>query len=433
MLELRKKYKEWDDLYGVKIVQLSRTNTPVNFKESLQTPIHRWLAYKEGFSPSFVKSFIEKYRKVGLTTPVVFDPFGGVGTTVLSANTLGCTAFSTDVNPLGNFASNVKNHHYTAKEVKSIETEIDKFLTTSDVSILVEINNETVRGYFHTTTFEALLKARSYFCEIKNKVVKDIFVLALLSVVETISTHRKDGNGLKKKKKLPEPVDFNALKSIICDRLRTFICDIKSSSTDVKGKFQIFEQSCILPYKLPHKADLIITSPPYANCFDYSKVYMNELWVGGFFDSKSDQQQFRENSISSHVHYKWKRFDREFTNHFVEEKIIPILQKKDLWNKSILNMLPEYFADLGRCLYYISQNLSFDATVGFVVGNSVYAGVVVSTDLILANIAESIGFEVESIEVYRRLSSSSQQMSIIADEDKDYLRESLVILKWKKK
>ena len=433
MLELKSIYKKWDELYKVKIVQLSRTNTPVNFKESLQTPIHRWLAYKEGFSPNFVKSFISKYKNKDFASTVVFDPFGGVGTTVLSANTLGCTAYSTDVNPLGNFASRVKNYNYTVNDVLSIESEIGRFMKSSNVPIIVEINNETVKGYFHKTTFEALLMARSYFCSIKNTVVKDLFVLALLSIVESISTHRKDGNGLKKKRKLPDPIDYDGLKHIIRERLKIFINDIQCSNFEIKGYVDIFDQSCIQPYSLPQKADLIITSPPYANCFDYSKVYMNELWVGGFFDSKLDQQHFRENSVSSHVHYKWKRFDREFTNHFVEDNIIPLLKNKELWNKSILNMLPEYFADLGRCLFYISQNINYNATVGFVVGNSVYAGIVVPTDLILANIAESIGYEVENIEVYRRLSSSSQQMSIIAEDDKMYLRESLVILKWEKK
>ena len=94
-------------------------------------------------------------------------------------------------------------------------------------------------------------------------------------------------------------------------------------------------------------------------------------------------------------------------------------------------MLQEYFADMGRCLKYISQQLNANATVGFVVGNSVYSGIVIPTDLIIANIAEDLGYSVKEIITYRKLSSSSQQMKNIEEKNKKYLRESLVVLKWK--
>ena len=76
-----------------------------------------------------------------------------------------------------------------------------------------------------------------------------------------------------------------------------YIEDIKS--TNLNGKTTIFYQSNLEEYVLPSKADIVLTSPPYANCFDYSKVYLTELWSGGFFTTKEDQKQFRDKSVIS--------------------------------------------------------------------------------------------------------------------------------------
>src|SRR5947209_19446790 len=62
-------------------------DSPVNFNESLQKPRHRWFPYKEGFSPSFVRSFFNRY--VDGKSIRVIDPFAGVGTTIIEAAMMG--------------------------------------------------------------------------------------------------------------------------------------------------------------------------------------------------------------------------------------------------------------------------------------------------------------------------------------------------------
>jgi hypothetical protein len=41
------------------------------------------------------------------------------------------------------------------------------------------------------------------------------------------------------------------------------------------------------------------------------------------------------------------------------------------------------------------------------------------------------GFQCLGIKVYRKVVASSQQMILLDDEEKHYVRESLVILRWK--
>lgn len=422
-------YKKLEEVFHPNGVTVGTYDTPVNFNESLRTPIHRWYGYKEGFSPSFVSDFIEKYSE--FNNSVVFDPFGGVGTTGLEAIKMGHDAYLMDVNPLGLFASKIKTRHYSEKECLDILKECDCFSKTNDFPIKVTVPNDTVTRYFSSTTWDALLKVKSYIADITSDCVKNIFSLALLSLIEAISTHHKNGNGVKKKRVLPEDNNYESLKTKLLEKIQTFIDDIKT--VNLRNECTVLSQSNLEPYNLPVKADIVLTSPPYANCFDYSKVYLTELWVGGFFSNKDDQKTFRDNSVISHVHYRWQPRNESYGSSIVNDIIVPILQTKKLWSNNIIPMLKGYFADMGKFLFNLSQNLNNGATVGIVVGNSVYGGTPIATDIILAKQAEEMGYSCEQIKVYRKVIASSQQMVILSPSEKDLVRESLVVLKWQRK
>ncbi len=419
-------YREMEKKYSPKGVDYSTYTTPVNFKESLHTPIHRWYGYKEGFSPSFVAGFIDEFG--AQKESVVFDPFGGVGTTGLVAISKGHKAYLMDVNPLGVLAARVKTTNYSRQSIGEIKHIRTKWSEIHDYKIRYDIPNDTVKRYFDPITLEALLKVRSMVLDLSGGLIQDVYLLALLSLVEQISTHHKNGNGVKKKRILPAPFNFEVLKQTLLERIDLYLADI--AETELTQKCDVLNHSNLNSYTLPTRVDLVLTSPPYANCFDYSKVYLTELWIGGFFQQKADQTLFREQSVISHVHYRWKERNVAYKSSVVEDMIIPTLKQQDLWSANIPSMLSGYFSDLGKCLYNISHNLNYGATIGFVVGNSVYGGVPIATDIILAEIAEKLGYRCQEIRIYRKVIASSQQMVLLTEEEKHFVRESLVILKW---
>lgn len=429
MQNLRAQYKNYEERFSPQGIEVNTYHTPVNFEESLQCPIHRWHAYKEGFSPSFVKEFIQKYSDS--KDDVVFDPYGGVGTTVLSANEINHYAMSLDVSPLGNFASEIKNSNYSVKDIEELKKTLDCFAAlesyddNDDYSI-----SPTVISYFAPTTYTSIIQVKNFIRDIANTKVKDIFLLCLLSLLELISTHKKNGNGVKRKIHEPEPTSFKELNKLIVDKTKTIVNDIQGKNFISQNA--IVRGSCLAEYALPHKADIVITSPPYANCFDYSKVYLVELWIAGFFKSVDDQKLFRENSMISHVHYQWRRHS-EISIPVIDDIIIPILKTKELWSNKIPSMIAGYFRDLYTCLSNLSQNVNDGAILGFVVGNPTYAGVVIATDMILADIATMLGYDCLGIQIYRRVVPSSQQTKLINPIDQKYVRESLVTLQWKRK
>jgi hypothetical protein len=75
------------------------------FKQNRQRPIHRWYPFVEGFASDLV------HWAIGLTdvpTPRLFDPFGGSGTTALTAATLGLDSAFCEVNPYLAWLADVK-------------------------------------------------------------------------------------------------------------------------------------------------------------------------------------------------------------------------------------------------------------------------------------------------------------------------------------
>src|SRR5690606_366589 len=115
----------------------------------------------------------------------------------------------------------------------------------------------------------------------------------------------------------------------------------------------------------------------------------------------------------------------------VQNEIFDFLTNSNLWDKKIPQMLIGYFSDMGKVLFELIPNLNQNATIGIVVGNSVYGGLPIATDILISEIAVSLGYDLIEIESYRTLTPSSQQLKIIKEKDKKFLRESLIILKWK--
>lgn len=425
--EIKLYYNQLENDFSPKIVNLNQFKTPVNFKEAKSIPIHNWFTYKEGFSPNFVKDFILRFKEND--NPVIFDPFGGIGTTVLESSLLGFIGYSNDINPLSLFISRVKCSSYSEEDLKVIKHHVNSLITSCLKEIATAPRNETVLNYFEKDTLNNILKIKYWILEINEDKIRNVFLLSLLTVLESISTHKKDGNGVKRKKNFKGIFSLKEIVELIVDRMNSIIIDIESNSLLHEGN--IFHQSSFNNYVLPQKADIVITSPPYANCFDYSKIYLLELWFGDFFKEKNDQKKFREDSIISHVHYTWKRELKYEGSIVINTLVTDYLNSFNLWNKNIPKMLSSYFKDMENVLLKLIPNLNNNSVVGIVVGNSVYSGLVIPTDLLLSEIAKKLGFIVEGIEVYRYLSPSSQQIKMIEDSDKLYLRESLVVLKWK--
>jgi hypothetical protein len=423
-------YSHLEDIYKIRSVNTNATYiSPVNFSESLSATRHRWFPYKEGFSPTFVKSFLADYCEE--ISETVFDPFSGVGTTAIAASSLGFDGIGFDISPLAIFVAETKSILLNEIQIEDFRSCIKNFGLAKLTKSVPPPENETVIKYFDPEYLTAFLKIKFFIKNIGVKDFEDLFKLALLALIEKFSTHRKAGNGVKKKTRFDyghndlDPLE--ELRQDLVSMLEMYISDMLHDKEKPRVKF--YNVSSLDPnsYEKIDNISAVITSPPYANCFDYSKIYMRELWFGDFFLTKADHKIFRNDSVRSHVHSTWEPRNESCRLDIVDDEIKPILDSQKLWSNKIGSMLSGYFKDINRSLQLIKPKLKKGAPLGFVVGNSFYGGTVIATDLLVAELAQKSGYKIEEIINYRKIIPSSQQFKKIGD--KHFMRESMVVFR----
>ena len=393
----------------------------VNFQTNLSSPKHGWYDYKQGYSEELVKHIIlmSKPRK----EYYVLDPFCGVGTTNLAAQSMGLKSIGIDVNPMAVLATQLKTHKFSVDEITTLEYLIDTFKLSENEDDIS--GGKVIETSFTKDVLSTLLKIKYFVESQKPSFIQKFFRLALISILDKCSLKVKDGNGLKFKKNY-KPIPN--LVELYLDKCKLMLKDIKIANYEPECK-------CVLGSMLlnetynglkDYPVDLCVFSPPYANCFDYCEVYKLELWIGGFVKSYGDFKKYRSMALRSHVNSK---FDHsiKFSNPEINT-IATLISAFNIWNKNIPDMLRGYFDDMKLLLTNVFSMLNEGGKCYIVVANSAYKGILVPTDMLLADIAEKIGYKVNAIHVARKIRSSSQQMKGLYETYDNLMRESIIEL-----
>ena len=346
------------------------------------------------------------------------------------------------MNPFLAKLTKVKTENYDHRDIELILKELDLILNKKFKYNTLKIPKLSISEKLFKEQFDDVIKIRSHILEIENNKVKDFLLISFLSILESISYCKKDGNGLKyPKNKIPLNI-YNTFKIKVNEMIKDveknksenkpFIFNIDSrklydilNGKIINSKFDLNNNKNLNDLKdFKKKVSLVVFSPPYMNCFDYTEVYKVELWFGDFIREYSDLKILRNNSLSSHLNCSLKKRNI-LKNKYVLEFINKI-SEGDIWSKKIPLMIENYFEDMYLVLKFIFDILKDNGKCVIIVGNSAYNSIAIPTDSILANISKEIGFSKCKIEVARHLGTSSQQYKTI--NKKKILRESLVIL-----
>lgn len=403
------------------------------FDDNLSLPRHRWYEFKEGFSSNLVLEAIREAQPRPRKLKIL-DPFAGSGTTLVAAGQMNHYAFGIEVNPflafasrakcIGNNWSNIK-FNTAVKEVingsrQEVLSPVENISTFSEKKGLSKwlFNTSVLRGY--TAIDQAIENVTDYQSELK---------LALFASLMDCCNAKRDGKCLRYKKNWEaQGFNSNSLRENFVARLKNIAYDIENypfypdnisiTQEDSRRALIDIESGSI---------DLVVTSPPYLNSFDYSDVYRPELFVGGFVKNNDELRQIRLKTIRSHVQATWDSTDE--ISSILLAPIIKELSQKELWNKHIPEMVTSYFVDMSSILNSLFRIVRKNGSVWVVVSTSAYGGIEIPVDLILADIGVQMGWVLQGVYVLRNLRSAGQQWGSLNSSKKRPLRESLIILK----
>lgn len=351
----------------------------VTFIPNKFIPIHNWFYFKEGFSKQLVDWLAEEYN---LQSPVL-DPFCGSGTTLLAAKQRGMESIGFDVSPLACFVSKAKTRHYDTDTLKQILEEI------KNKKGRVEKQNvdSRIRRLFFSETLEEILELKSLIEELENENAKNFFLLALVDTMGRVANVVKVGGSLRKYKKgrLPaKKLFFGKCKKMLLDLELTPLPKIEPEIIEADARH----------YRLPEEsAGSVITSPPYLNKIEYTRVYKLEL--GLFF--RYPQTQLRA-------------FLGDEPKQSGKYPGLPVIAQA-------------YFADMERALENIHHSLVEGGIACINIAGACFPEQLVESDEILTKIAKQKGFKLRENILARHI-QCHRDRSIKTGS----VRESIIVL-----
>ncbi len=423
-IEEKYSYTDESDYFG----------TLVNFSTAKAEPYQRWVRYREGYSTKLVDELISR-SNIDPDRHFIADPMVGSGSTIIAAKTRGYDAFGVDVNPYCKLVVDAKLLDPSAKDLKVI----GDFLETLPEAFGSSDNpHPPLSEYFPEQNLSDLLALRERINQVENAVARKTLTACWFFILEACSNRKKDGNGLATR---PAPVEdvIGHFKSVLADIISDYTAHPFEHTTTSKvytGSACSFSEYSKDFEKLSQKKlGAIIFSPPYANAFDYYESYKMELLFGGLY-SMQDYQIHKKQQIRNYrISYGHElTCDIPLVELLCEEigTAIPkkeaLSGKRDARTRLMPNMLRGYFTDMRTVLGELYSALDCDGHCYIVVDQSAYVGVIVPTDVLLAYLAEELGFSVEKIVVCRKASTSGQQLRAYPYLG-NTLRESIICLK----
>ena len=383
------------------------------FTDNMKLPLHRWFRYSAGFSAEWAEEVIlnvsqgEKIK--------VLDPFCGSGTTLLAAA------------KCGSFSVGFETHPFVAR-IASIKT-----TTHIDLKLLEQCSEAVVlrAGELRTSrtksssplitrcydlgTLSSLEALRHAYVELelegKLGDVGDHIWLAITCILRECS-----GVGTaqwqyvlpnKTKSKVREPIE--AFRS----RIQMFLDDLFFAQNILSETGVVLQTDARNP-DCSDVFDLVVTSPPYPNNYDYADATRLEMtfWeeVASWGDLHRAVRQYLIRSCSQHsAAEKLTLTDilSDEANSPIRIELTKVCNELDEvrhgrgGKKTYHTMVAAYFTDLAKVLLSLRRLVKPGGQLAFMIGDSAPYGVYAPCDRWLGELSLSAGFKTFAFEKTR--------------------------------
>ncbi|MFH0910245.1 MAG: DNA methyltransferase [Planctomycetota bacterium] len=308
-------------------------------QEAQAEPFHRWLPYRQGFSPKLVRRFLSQGRP---SSGPILDPFSGSGTTLIECVRQGRRAVGLETVPSLVFLTAVR---LSSRASPGEEIAFPPGIDSWDAAL----------AFAQTPLHRAAL---------------------LMAAARTV---RGDG---RPRKNLP-PLD-----ALLGECGRTVAQDLAAPLP--AGGSILFGDARVLPF-CDASLGGILTSPPYLGRYDYTRLTrpMAPLLrgTGAPFDERLHQ-------VRAHRKGRARPGKRGPVHPAVEEAA---LRLEESGKKKEAGVVRSYFEDLERVVRECARALKAGAPLTAVLAGALFGGVYIACDLVFAEACESAGLAVEEI------------------------------------
>jgi DNA modification methylase len=334
--------------------------------------------YPAKFIPQIPRNLI---ARLSLRGELVYDPFGGCGTTALEAILLGRQALSTDVHPLAKIIGEAKTLTLTKEEEEQTSDIAERLMILSwqrsNLRSELEIHKGSYVGYvpdipnisewFHANAVDELAYLRWTIENQPSRKVRTLLKAAFSKSVLKSSFQDAETRYARR----PREVDEGFVVRLFAVNLQAALKKIQILGPMLRFREATFETIDLRTVPVTSQGDwglgglkrdsvdLIVTSPPYPNTTDYHLYHRFRLFWLGY-----DPRMLAAAEIGSHL-----RHQKEGTG------------------------FEHYLQEMRTCVDKIFQVLRPGRYAIMVLGDGVFGGQLYKTPQEIARVAVDRGFE----------------------------------------
>jgi len=245
---------------------------------------HDYFRYYGKFPSTVAAQLLEQFPAP--KNGILLDNFAGSGTSLVEASLRGVKSVGIDINPLAVLSGKVKTSRYDTNNLEKTFTKLSNSFFDINTNFLpTNLPNESfLKKWFQESVVVDLARLREIILKIDNTKERDFFILAFLAVIRRVSL-AYDGEvrpHINPKKRQRNA--FEAFAKKVKDMTRTQIEFNFAFANRTEGEAILANSMENYSKHLP-KGNywLVISHPPYLNCFDYLPVFNLELeWANSF-------------------------------------------------------------------------------------------------------------------------------------------------------
>ncbi|HTT76351.1 MAG TPA: DNA methyltransferase [Candidatus Binataceae bacterium] len=415
---------------------------------------HHWYRFVLSFPPQLIRTYVERFGLGGASR--VLDPFCGTGTTLVECRKLGVPSVGLERNPMAHLASRVK-----------VNWEIEPASLLAHARIVAgrALNRLRAEGIADSPRLPLsnhVSKAAAPPADLRRLppeaarlLLKDsISPLPLhktLVLLEALEQVRDDAYYDHERLALARTVVFEASNlnfgpevgagppksdaAVIApwlEAVKAMAADLEAVRGSVaEASVRLGDARDVNTLVEPCSIDAVVTSPPYPNEKDYTRTTRLESVLLGFIRNQAELRALKKELVRSNTRsvYSVDRDDDLVANHREIQRIAAAIEQRRLdlgktsgFERMYARVTRLYFGGMARHLASLRGVLKPGARLAYVVGDQAsYLRVMIRTGQLLADIAQSLGYEVESIDLFR---------TRLATVTREALREEVVVLRW---
>ena len=414
-------------------------------------PAHEWYRFVLSYPPHLVREYLGRFGLNGGTT--VLDPFCGTGTTLVECKKQGVPSVGIEAHPMAHFASVVKTDWSVSgrRLVETAQAVADEALAVLEAQGVVDDAQLWILR--DASVFELRTLPEAAMKILLANSISPLPLHKVLVLRDALERHSPPSlrnplrlalaralvSGISNLQFGPE-VGIGPLKED-APVISAWMRYVRAMADDLEVLRQASGAACVVHHadarRMPlaveaNSIDAVITSPPYPNEKDYTRTTRLESVILGIVNSKEELQALkRQHLLRSNTRnvykgdddHEWVSSQHEVQRiaREIEERRIE-MGKTSGFERLYAKVTRLYFGGMAKHFSELRPFLRPGARLAYVVGDQAsYLRVMIRTGKILGEIAETLGYKVESIDLFR---------TRLATATREQLREEVVVLRW---